>query len=63
MNCIPHFGLKNAHKVAFIPHLANMLELKVKDFCSSEVRLMSNCPKTDLLRAQFFKTALNLSEP
>jgi hypothetical protein len=53
---------KNAYKAAFFPHLANILELKVKDFCQSEVRLMSNCPKTDLLREQFFKTALNLSE-
>ena len=62
MNCIPHFGSKNAYKSVFFPHLVNMLELKVKDFCPSEARLMSNCTQTDLLREQFFKTALNLSE-
>jgi hypothetical protein len=62
MHCMPHFWSKKAYEVAFFPHMANMSELKVKDFCQSEARLMSSCPETDLLKIQFFKTALKLSD-
>ncbi len=57
MNCIPHLGAKNAHKMELVPHLAKVLWTKAKCFRQSEERSLRTVIKTWHLRGQFFKTA------
>ena len=63
MNCIPHFGYKNANKVVSIPHFVKVLWPKVKHSLSKRGKHAVQWYKNMHMRAQFFQISWKISEP